>query len=317
MSDDLQVAQLRAFEAVSRLQSYAVAAEQLAYSAPGVYLQVKSLEKALGLRLVRRQRKQVVLTADGEQLMPTVIDLLDRIEVVGQAARALKGRIVVGSGPNTAVSWIMPVVARYQRHFPDHDIEIEAGNGPDLIRYVTQGRVDLAIGGLARDAIPPDEAAMHRLVMVPWADDSWEVFASVGMASRLRAWPAGRPVRVFHYQHWTAASRYPAQIQDFIAGRLDTPVRLVDGGSLELVRGAILNELGLGVLPGSAALFHDERRLVRVCSLGAYGPLRLRLLHRRPHVLAEPVRTFLAYLLRARPRRLAQSGGPLFNASNP
>jgi LysR family glycine cleavage system transcriptional activator len=128
VSDDIQLAQLRAFEAVSRLHSYAVPAEELSYSAPGVYLQIKSLEKALGLRLVRRERKQVMLTAEGEELLPAVIDLLDRIEVIAQAARALRGRIVVGSGPNTAVSWIMPIIARLQLDLVGGKLELVAGN---------------------------------------------------------------------------------------------------------------------------------------------------------------------------------------------
>jgi DNA-binding transcriptional LysR family regulator len=301
MSDDIQLAQLRAFEAVSRLHSYAVPAEELSYSAPGVYLQIKSLEKALGLRLVRRDRKQVMLTSEGQELLPAVVDLLDRIEVIAQAARALRGRIVVGSGPNTAVSWLMPIIAHYQLEFPNHEIELETGSSLEIVRNVMQGRVDIAMGGVAPGIISREEIVAHRLVMVPWGDDCWEIFGSVGMVCGLRTWPAGRPLRVFHYERWSVPSRLGGA-QNFISDRLGVPVRLVHLRSLELVRGAIANDLGFGVLPGSAARFFDERQIARVCSLGEYGLLRLRLLHRRPRLLAEPVRTFLSYLLHSRPR---------------
>jgi DNA-binding transcriptional LysR family regulator len=116
-------------------------------------------------------------------------------------------------------------------------------------------------------------------------------------------------LRVFHYERWSAGSRLE-DAQEFIGRRLGIPVRLVHLGSLELVRGAIANELGLGILPGSAARFFDERQMTRVCSLDEYGLLRLRLLHRRPRLLAEPVRTFLRYLLFARPRPLAPPTEP-------
>jgi DNA-binding transcriptional LysR family regulator len=300
---DIQVPQLRAFEAVARLQSYAVAAEQLSYSAPSVYLQVKGLEKTLGLRLVRRQRKQVLLTREGEQVLPTVIDLLDRIAVVGQAARALHGRVVVGSGPNTAVSWVMPIVARYQAEHPDQDvdIEIEAGSAADLVQGVVQGRVDIAVGGIGWDALPAEGGRSHRLVLVPWGEDAWDVFGAPETVAKLRAGNARAPLRVFRYQNWRVPSYEMAM--SYLAARLGAPVELIDGGSIELVRGAVANQLGLGILPRSARLFLDERRIVRVCGLGAHGQLPLRVLHRRPRLLADPVRGFLGYLLRARPAR--------------
>jgi DNA-binding transcriptional LysR family regulator len=304
MTDDVQFAQLRAFAAVSRSQSYAVAAEELSYSAPAVYLQVKGLEKMLGLRLVRRQGKQVLLTTEGAQLLSTVIELLDRTDVVAQTARALSGHVMIGAGPNTAVSWIMPIVARYQTEFPDHNIEVDEGSAAELVRKVIEGRIDIAVGGINRSVVPPDEALMHRLVLVPWADDRWEVFGAAALAERIRRREVRAPLRVFYYRYWSSLNH--AQVSDYLAGKLGVAVQLVDGSSLELVRGAIANELGLGIIPGSATLILDERRIVKVCSLGEYGSLRLRLLHRRPRLLGEPAQAFLRYLLRARPRALTR-----------
>lgn len=87
VAQDVQLAQLRALVAVLRLQSYARAAEELNYSEPGVYLQVKSLEKALGLSLVRRQRKQVLPTAEGETVLSHAVAMIERASSLAQVAR--------------------------------------------------------------------------------------------------------------------------------------------------------------------------------------------------------------------------------------
>ncbi|MCC6383090.1 MAG: LysR family transcriptional regulator [Dehalococcoidia bacterium] len=304
---DILLPQLRAFVAVSRLGSYARAAEELSYSEPAVYLQVKSLEKGLGLRLVRRQRKQVVLTSEGEELLPRVVEMLDRADLVAQAARGLRGRIVVASGPNTAVSWIMPIIARYQRQFPQHEVELHAGDAPGLVRDVILGNVDIAIGGIRREQIRDQSFTTHRLVLVPWVEDEWAVFGSPGLLERRASGLPGEPLRVFHYPRFTR--RPLEEAGRYVKERLGRPVTLVEMGSLDLVRGAIVNELGLGIIPISAAPFLDTTRIAPVCDLGGYAGLTLRLLHRRPRLLTPPVRCFLSYLIQGRGRVRAEAGG--------
>jgi DNA-binding transcriptional LysR family regulator len=315
---DIQLAQLRAFHSVSRLASYALAAEELSYSEPAVYLQVKRLEKSLGLRLVRRQRKQVMLTAEGAEFLPHVVELLERADALTQAARGLQGRIVIASGPNTAVSWIMPIVSRYQMEFPGHEVELHAGDAAQLVRDVIYGNVDIAIGGMRRNGIRPETMRTHRLVLVPWVEDRWAVFGSPGLIERVRRRELAPPLRVYHYPRFTPLPL--AEAQQYITDELGIPVVLVETDTLELVRGAIVNDLGLGIVPESAGMFLAAERVVPVCGLGPYGTLTLRLLHRRPRLLAPAVQQMLGYLIRARadatvrqqpslPARLRKAGG--------
>ena len=59
---------LRAFEATARLQGYSAASRELNVTPAAIAQQVRKLEKEVGLGLVRREGRGLVLTAAGEQL---------------------------------------------------------------------------------------------------------------------------------------------------------------------------------------------------------------------------------------------------------
>ena len=64
--------QLRAFEAVARLQSMSLAAGEINLSQPGVTQSIEALERALNVRLFERQRSGCYATALGAILFPRV-----------------------------------------------------------------------------------------------------------------------------------------------------------------------------------------------------------------------------------------------------
>ena len=59
---------LRAFEATARLQGYSAAARSLNVTPAAVAQQVRKLEKELGVSLVRREGRGLVLTTAGRHL---------------------------------------------------------------------------------------------------------------------------------------------------------------------------------------------------------------------------------------------------------
>lgn len=210
----------------------------------------------------------------------------------------------MAAGPNTAVSLLLPLVARYQREFPGSEVEFHAREAPELIRGVTDSTFDVVIGGLSRPTVSRNLLATHRLVLVPWVVDTWTLFGSPALAilarSRtLQALP--QPLRVFHYPvvnqaHWAEhTTRY-------LNEALGVPVKLIEIESLELVRGAVINGLGFGIVPASATLVYGDDMMTVVRAIEPYGDLRLRLLHRRPRLLAPPVRDFVSFLVANRPR---------------
>src|SRR5438477_6915063 len=118
LSVDIQPAQVRAFVTVAQLRSYERAAEALFYSEPAIYAQVRKLETTLGMPLIKRHKKQLILTREGSSLVEPAVAMLDALNTFEQAARRLCGKVVVAGGEYSAPNLLMPLVALYQEQNP-------------------------------------------------------------------------------------------------------------------------------------------------------------------------------------------------------
>ena len=61
---------IRAFEAAARHMSITLAADELHVTPGAVSRQIKSLEEALGVELLKRGHRQIALTRQGTRLLP-------------------------------------------------------------------------------------------------------------------------------------------------------------------------------------------------------------------------------------------------------
>ena len=68
---------LKGFESTARLRSFRKAAQELNLTHPAISHQIQSLEKNLGVKLFVRERRQAVLTPDGERFYPVVREALE------------------------------------------------------------------------------------------------------------------------------------------------------------------------------------------------------------------------------------------------
>lgn len=84
---------LRAFEAAGRHLSFKAAARELSVTPGAVGQQVKLLEQALGVPLFQRLPRALILTAQGEALLPEVAEAFGRLsKAADTVARALPTR---------------------------------------------------------------------------------------------------------------------------------------------------------------------------------------------------------------------------------
>jgi len=74
--------QLLAFLEISRLQSFAKAAEKVPMSASGISMLVKELEDQLGARLFDRTTRSVTLTDAGRRLQPVAQHIVDELRAL-------------------------------------------------------------------------------------------------------------------------------------------------------------------------------------------------------------------------------------------
>ncbi|WP_100637831.1 LysR substrate-binding domain-containing protein [Marinobacter salexigens] len=117
---------LPVFEAVARLNSFSLAAEELAVSQSAVSHQIKQLETYLGEQLFLRGGRTLALTDEGRQYLDAVSTALLQIE---RASEKLLGheesRLRLALFSSFAVRWLVPRLPDLQRQHPQVELALE------------------------------------------------------------------------------------------------------------------------------------------------------------------------------------------------
>ncbi|GAA3579455.1 LysR family transcriptional regulator [Marinobacter xestospongiae] len=117
---------LPVFEAVARLNSFSLAAEELAVSQSAVSHQIKQLETYLGEKLFLRSGRQLTLTEDGKQYLEAVGSALLQIERASeQMLGREESRLRLACFSSFAVRWLIPRLPDLQRAQPQLDLALE------------------------------------------------------------------------------------------------------------------------------------------------------------------------------------------------
>lgn len=135
---------IRAFSAVAEAGSYTLAADRLNVTQAAVSQQVKALEKRLGVALVTRLGRSIVLTGTGARLAR---ELDIGFEIIGRSVEHLSEDVAnrpvqVTMSPAFAVEWLMPRMAEFQRDNPD--ITLMLNPTADVVE-LKPGGIDVAI----------------------------------------------------------------------------------------------------------------------------------------------------------------------------
>lgn len=129
---------LRAFEAAARLESFALASEELHLTPSAISHQIRGLEDYFGLPLFMRRHRGVALTPDGARLAGQLFDAFDAIESACADLRPTQGAqtLSVHCSPSFATQWLGPRLPRFMATHPDIDLSVSSGAEPaDLLRH--------------------------------------------------------------------------------------------------------------------------------------------------------------------------------------
>jgi DNA-binding transcriptional LysR family regulator len=141
---DLELRQLRTFVKVAERRSFTRAADELHIAQQAVSQQIRSLERSLGVTLLRRSSRRVELTAEGKVFLVDsrrVLSAADRAaRRVKGAARGEVGTLRLGYTLTTVWDTIPRLLARVADRHPQINVEareVFGGDIPDLLRAET------------------------------------------------------------------------------------------------------------------------------------------------------------------------------------
>ncbi|WP_294613225.1 LysR family transcriptional regulator [Roseovarius sp.] len=135
---------LRAFSALAETGATAAAGAQLNVSHAAISQQVKQLETHLDVALVDRSGRQLVLTAEGQQLADA---LTLGFGAIARAIEALTGAdadrpLQVSATPGFAAQWLMPCLSAFRQAHPQIDLMIDPT--PNMVP-LEPGGIDVAL----------------------------------------------------------------------------------------------------------------------------------------------------------------------------
>ncbi|MEV0601283.1 hydrogen peroxide-inducible genes activator [Streptomyces sp. NPDC050315] len=143
------LSQLRAFAAVAEHLHFREAAAEIGMSQPALSGAVSALEDALGVQLLERTTRKVLLSPAGERVaarartvMAAVGDLMEEAE----AARApFTGVLRLGVIPTVAPYLLPTVLKLVHGTYPDLDLQVHEEQTASLLDGLAQGRLDLLL----------------------------------------------------------------------------------------------------------------------------------------------------------------------------
>ena len=142
-------ARLRAFAAFVRRHSFSAAAAELRISQPAVSKHVADLERALGVKLVERSRRDGSLTSAGEFVANHVLRaeaLLAQTAVgVADFRNSASGSLAIVASWVTGTYLLPEIIAEFQHSHPAVRIRLELGTAAEAVEWLRLHRAELGV----------------------------------------------------------------------------------------------------------------------------------------------------------------------------
>ncbi len=147
--------QLAAFCAVVERKSFSQAAERLGVTQPAVSLQVRSLEKRLGRKLLDRSGRRVEPTEAGlalyrgaQRMLALEGQLIEELDA-GEEGE-LRGTLEVGASTGPGSTVVPVLLCEFQRENPGVAVSLSISDTQSVVDRVAERELELGVVGAAR-----------------------------------------------------------------------------------------------------------------------------------------------------------------------
>ncbi|MGE3065991.1 MAG: LysR family transcriptional regulator [Hyphomicrobiaceae bacterium] len=283
--------QLQTFVDVIAHGSFSAAAERLNVSQPAVSLQIRQLEKRLGVRLIERVGKRATPTPAGAELLRHARQIDQLVTAARDSmvphAKGVAGRVRVGTGA-TACIYVLPTILRtLRKRFPDLEVIVSTGNSADILRQLEDNDLDVAVVTLP--------APGRMFDVTPLFDDEVVLLAPKGDPLPERITAAALAARPLVLYESGAHTRKAIDTWFAKSGRAAKPI--MELGNVEAIKEIVGAGLGWGMVPALAAPQGKSGLVSR--SLTPRLARRLGLVLRRDKPLHRGLRETVAEIRRA------------------
>src|SRR6202049_2161285 len=141
--------QLRYLSALAKHGHFGRAAEACAVTQPALSMQIRDLERTLGVAVVERRPGEGLLTDVGREIARRADDVVtrprDRVDFPRHRGGLLTGRLTLGVIPSLAPYLLPRILPLLQTRFPELRLELRATQTRQLIEDIKSGALDAAM----------------------------------------------------------------------------------------------------------------------------------------------------------------------------
>lgn len=254
--------QLEYLVAIAQHGSFHAAARACHVTQPGLSAQIKQLEDGLGVRLFERNRRRVLITPAGEEMVARArrvrVEVAHLVEAAQRHDRPLTGRLRLGVIPTVSPYLLPRALPRVRERYGELRLLLREGRTAELLALLHAGELDLLLLALEARLGGVETAALFRDPFV------LAVARSHRLAKRKRvseADLAGESILLLDDGHCLRdqALSFCNQVgideqPDFRASSLPTLVQMVAGGSGSTLLPTLASEVEgrtqqLGLIP--------------------------------------------------------------------
>jgi LysR family transcriptional regulator of gallate degradation len=253
--------QLRAAIAVDRAENFTGAAATTNLAQPTIHRAVRQLEHGLGIKIFEVSGKTVRATAAGKIFVRfarlAVVELEAALDEIVALHSPFWGRIVVGSLPLARAALLPAALARFSRENPAASAMVLEGSYPAMLEALRHGEIDILLGAL-RDPAPAPDVVQTPLFSTGlyMVANATHPLAKIGKPSvaQLARYPwvishAGAPMRD-KWERFMNAARVPR------------PERIIECGSVVVIRGLLLEDEFLTLLSEDQFKFEEANGML-------------------------------------------------------
>lgn len=160
------LAQLRAFVAVAEYRHFGTAASHMGVSQPTLSQSLAALEAGLGVQLIERSTRRVLVTPAGQALMQKALltlEAADRfVAAATGAGSGMVGALRIGMIPTIAPYVLPKALPAIRERFPDLVPHLVEDQTARLLEALRAGLLDVAVMALPADAAGMAEVPLYE-----------------------------------------------------------------------------------------------------------------------------------------------------------
>ncbi|MFJ7853192.1 LysR family transcriptional regulator [Peribacillus frigoritolerans] len=236
----MELRNLKTFQTAAELLNFTKVGERLNFTQPTITTQIQSLEQELNQQLFMRVGKKNYLTPAGKMLQKytdQLFSIVNEIEVAFSELGTPHGSLKIAASEIYCTNYFPVLISEYLKTYPEVHIQLISCSSNEVIKGIETDIYDIGIivGELSKKGIKSIVLEEEELVLVV----SQKLYSAYSIPRILTELP---------FIRFKIDGNFDALVKEFFNDTQFTPKKILEFGSEEAIKRAVLNQTGVALL---------------------------------------------------------------------